>query len=316
MKRVVIDTDVGIDDFAAVMLLLASKGVEVVGATVCFGNISLEHCRRTLSLLLPTSLIAEGSAVPLVKPRDTDACWPGHGPDGVGGALELLTAIIPAASLPPETASSSSSSPPPPHAASELVRLARLHGHLLHILAIGPLTNVALAVQMDPAAFEHCHVVCMGGALYGKGNTSFGAEFNFHADPHAARIVLRFFGSRILIVPWETTCDVPLPWEWRLRSPVMGPMLRVYQEELKAPHLILCDLVAAAVLVDESLITSKLSMACKVLVSDEDGEAGTVVWDWYGRKPLEPKVNVVQAVDAEALIRLCQDSGMLELGAK
>jgi inosine-uridine nucleoside N-ribohydrolase len=53
----------------------------------------------------------------------------------------------------------------------------------------GPLTNVALALALDPAATAQLTVVAMGGALYGKGNSSFGAEFNFHADPKGSRLI-------------------------------------------------------------------------------------------------------------------------------
>lgn len=144
--------------------------------------------------------------------------WPGHGEDGMGGVG--LTDDLMARATHEQT--------PSQPASSFMVDLVSSSPHNIEILAIGPLTNIALAIKLDPAfakKVKHLHI--MGGCEHAKGNASFSAEFNIHSDPEAAHIVFEAFSHaslghkeptedwipRITIVPWETCVEHTLSWE-------------------------------------------------------------------------------------------------------
>ena len=102
------------------------------------------------------------------------------------------------------------------------------------ILAIGPLTNLAVAVTLDPTLRDRCRVISMAACLYGKGNVKnlIASEFNVACDPEAAKIVIDAFKvrkslmfsavfsgnilqqDRITLFPWETTLQANFPWSW------------------------------------------------------------------------------------------------------
>jgi pyrimidine-specific ribonucleoside hydrolase len=175
---VLIDCDPGIDDAVALLLACASPELRLLGVTTVAGNVALEHTTRNAGRILalagrPDVPVAAGAARPLV--RDT----PGraehvHGEDGVHRA-ELPE---PAAGLDPRTAvdllaAAITGSPEP-----------------VTLVAIGPLTNVALLYALRPdAAAALGRVVVMGGSATG-GNASADAEFNVWSDPEAAYRVL------------------------------------------------------------------------------------------------------------------------------
>jgi inosine-uridine nucleoside N-ribohydrolase len=81
------------------------------------------------------------------------------------------------------------------------------------ILALGPLTNLAVAIQLDRSFVQNTGLLyIMGGAVSGRGNSTPCSEFNFHSDPEAARIVLDAFGDKVHLVPWETCENAGLDW--------------------------------------------------------------------------------------------------------
>lgn len=114
-----------------------------------------------------------------------------HGNDGLGGAPRPATRDQPASD----------------DAVGVLVRTfkdAAAKGEKADILMIGPLTNLALALRLDPTIVEHIGTLTiMGGTVYGRGNTTPAAEFNIYADPEAAHIVLTA-GVETVVVPWES----------------------------------------------------------------------------------------------------------------
>lgn len=78
----------------------------------------------------------------------------------------------------------------PEHAAIAIIKAARKHAGKLELLCLGPLTNIALALKLDPSIAKLMkNVFVMGGTSYGKGNATASAEFNFHQDPEAAAVV-------------------------------------------------------------------------------------------------------------------------------
>jgi len=201
-KKIIIDCDVGVDDALALILAFHSPELEVLAVTGVNGNVSLDrvmiNIRRVLSLLRPSSSpwVAGGAEKPLRgKALYAESL---HGQDGVGGAGIQV----------PRGERWWQDFPGP--ADELLTRFARRHGQELTLIAVGPLTNLALALQRDPEGMKELkEVVIMGGAVRTGGNVTPHAEFNFYVDPLAAKIVLES-GLPITLVPLDATHQVPL----------------------------------------------------------------------------------------------------------
>lgn len=80
-------------------------------------------------------------------------------------------------------------------------------GNKVGIFTIGPMTNLAMAIKMEPKIIPKISsVYIMGGTAFGFGNTTLASEFNFHFDPHAAQVCVKAF-EKVHILPWETAYD-------------------------------------------------------------------------------------------------------------
>ncbi|QCO97333.1 nucleoside hydrolase [Arthrobacter sp. 24S4-2] len=185
-----LDCDTGIDDALALAYLLASPRADVRGIGTVSGNVSAAvGARNTLDLLqlaghahVPVAL---GAHDPQAGAFHGGAPWV-HGDNGIGG-VELAAA---AAELVPGTA------------AEMLVRLAHEHPGTLRVLAIGPLTNIAEALRLEPELPRLVEeITIMGGAAFAPGNITPVAEANIANDPEAA--------AEVLAADWNVTL-VPL----------------------------------------------------------------------------------------------------------
>lgn len=185
-----IDTDPGVDDALALLMAFADPRHEVVGLTVTAGNVGLRH---TVANALKLRDIAGASGVPvyagcphpLLHPAP-DAAYV-HGADGFGdvGYEPSAGTVAPA------------------HAAEAIIALSHAHAGRLLLVALGPLTNLALALRLDPTLPERiARLVVMGGAVTGHGNITPAAEFNIYFDPEAAHIVFEGF-PRFDLCDWE-----------------------------------------------------------------------------------------------------------------
>jgi purine nucleosidase len=196
-RRVVLDTDPGIDDALAILLALASPEVDLACVTVTGGNCSLSdgirNARSILAIGGGSKIPAcAGVALPLLRPPFTAPET--HGDTGLGYAV-LPESPAPAASE---------------HAVDTIIREIMSNPGEVVLVAVAPLTNVALAIRKEPRIVEAVReVIIMGGALRVDGNTTSLAEFNFYVDPHAAHIVLES-GMPITLLPWDITKDVLL----------------------------------------------------------------------------------------------------------
>jgi len=201
-KKVIIDCDVGVDDALALILAFHSPELEVSAVTGVNGNVPLDrvfqNIQKVLSLLQPSRKpwIARGAERPL-KGGGADAREV-HGEDGLGGAVIR--------DYGKKEWWKSFSRP-----AHELIcELAAGHPQALSLIAIGPLTNVALALDHDPKAMGAIReIVIMGGAVRTAGNVTPFAEFNIFVDAPAAS---RVFGSGLplRVVPLDATRQVAL----------------------------------------------------------------------------------------------------------
>jgi inosine-uridine nucleoside N-ribohydrolase len=192
MTRIILDTDPGIDDALAIFLALASPEIQLEAITTVSGNVDVEQTTRNALALLTLAKrgdipVARGSRYPLVR-KPVDAAYV-HGSNGLGDVALPTPTIEPVSH----------------HAVDLIVQTVMDNPGEITLVAIGPLTNIALAIRREPAIIQHVHeVVLMGGALRVPGNTTPSAEFNIFADPHAAHIVLQT-GWPVRIVSLDTT---------------------------------------------------------------------------------------------------------------
>ena len=181
-NRIIIDCDPGIDDAAAMFLALASPELDVVAVTTGYGNGPVEVCTANAHRILEAAgrtdiPVYAGAGKPLL--RDPNAGWASHihGDDGLGG----LDLPLP----PPEHGGGK-------HAALAILDLARESPRNISVVALGRLTNVALALALEPdLAGVLQRIVVMGGAVNVPGNVSPYASANLYEDPEAAAMVYR-----------------------------------------------------------------------------------------------------------------------------
>ena len=202
MTPLLIDTDPGIDDALALLLAFGSPECSVEAITTVAGNVEVPLCtrnaRRIVAVARParSPIIVEGAAKPVARPLVTAGRY--HGADGLGEAFRDEPS--PAAPLPTGD----------PTAAHTIVGMARRLGRMLTVVAIGPLTNIALALERDAAAMARIgRLVVMGGAVDVPGNVTPTAEFNIHVDPEAAARVVAA-GLPLDLVPLDVTRRVVL----------------------------------------------------------------------------------------------------------
>jgi pyrimidine-specific ribonucleoside hydrolase len=176
VQRIIIDTDPGVDDALAILLALRSPELKVEAITPVAGNVPLDYtlpnALRLVEIAGRTDVpVAAGASHPLVRNLITAAHV--HGNNGLAGVE------FPAPKVKPVQES-----------ATEIIRrLVRSSPGEISIVAVGPLTNVAIALRNDPELSGLLRsIVIMGGSLSG-GNVTPAAEFNLYADPEAARIV-------------------------------------------------------------------------------------------------------------------------------
>src|SRR5256885_92230 len=195
-----IDTDPGIDDALALLYAWGSPGCRLAGLTPVAGIVEVADATRNLFRLLalrrpaPIPVVAQGAARPLARALVTAKGY--HGEGGLGGLL---------AGPPVETTLSDLDG------ADFTLDALRRARETLTLIALGPLTNVALALARDRVTLGRVsRLVIMGGAIDVPGNVTATAEFNLHVDPEAAAQVLEA-GLPIDLVSLDATRQALLP---------------------------------------------------------------------------------------------------------
>lgn len=177
MRKILIDTDPGIDDSMAILFALRSPDLEVVGLTAVFGNTDVEHTAQNALRLVELEghgniPVAQGAGIPLIIPPRPHGKMV-HGANGLG-EVDM----------------------PPPRgkildipAAQFIVETVQKNPGEVTLVPIGPLTNIALALRLEPRISKLVKEVVMMGGSAGRGNASPAAEANIFNDPEAAAIV-------------------------------------------------------------------------------------------------------------------------------
>ena len=194
-NRLILDTDGGVDDAQALLMLIAA-GRAPDAVTTVFGNVSLEAATENVLAVLAVAgadiPVHPGAAEPLAQER-IDARHV-HGEDGLGGAPR------------PGQVGDIAGSDAVGFLTASLLQAAATDDPI-DLLMVGPLTNLALALQGTPEITRGIirgigQLTIMGGTVFGRGNVTPAAEFNIFADPEAAAIVLAA-GLDTIVVPWE-----------------------------------------------------------------------------------------------------------------
>lgn len=252
--RIILDTDPGVDDALAIMYLAAQEDAEIVAVGSVHGNVpsplAAQNALRVLELVNVSAPVAIGAARPLAQPLQTSEFV--HGSDGLGGK---------AGAAPRGTPVSES-------AAEQLVRLARAEPGEFTLLALGPLTNIALAVLLEPDLPKLLRsVVVMGGGVAVPGNITPYAEANFFHDPEAADLVFAAGFEDFTLIGLDVTEQSRVGEEWLTavgalsgaRAEFANGLLEhyagFYSRMLGTTTCTLHDPLAAAVMLDPKLAT-------------------------------------------------------------
>ena len=312
-RPVVIDTDPGVDDALALMLALRSQALRVELITTVAGNVTVDiataNARRILSVINPPvwPVLAQGAARPLRRPLHTATVV--HGPDGLGGLTQLRKSDgslrYPLLQRPGVRQ----------QAVQRLLRLVDTYGSKLTIIALGPLTNIARAVQAEPETMRRLgHLIIMGGAIGVPGNVSPVAEFNIFVDPHAADLVFTA-GLPITLIPLDVTRQVRLTRAF-FRQIVRGPGTALAQATrqmtrhlLQGPQqsqgMAMHDPLAVAVALDPSLVrTTTLPVAVETRGQQTLGMTVADQRDAARQSVVLPRLEVALEVDADRFLTL------------
>lgn len=296
-RMCILDTDGGVDDAQALLMLIAADRAPDLITTV-FGNVGLDAATRNILTVLAVAgrvdiPVHMGADRPLSQPI-VDATEI-HGVDGLGGAPRPASIPEPAGRAGVQVL------------AAELQKAADT-GKKIDLLMIGPLTNLASALQQAPKCIGGVgRVTIMGGTIHGRGNVTPAAEFNIFADPEAAAVVFAA-EIEIILVPWET-CRAH-----RISGAAVDAMfeatptstLRTFSKALSThargvirsfgaeDHFRFVDPLAAAVVIDPGVVTRSIHASVDIALAPGITRGMTIV-DPSGRLGTPKRVIVEQA---------------------
>lgn len=295
-----IDTDPGLDDAHALAMAFRRLPADELIVTTVAGNVGIDvvtaNARRLVSAMAPGVPVHRGAAGPLLG--DVVEAPHIHGGDGMGGFAWDERELAPEA---------------PTHAVRAILDAADEHGSDLTVVALGPLTNLALAIRLDPTLPGRIgRVVSMGGSPAGLGNASINAEFNVFADPIAAEIV--YSTTPLILITWDLTQRVRFsPAEldafWAGDS-AAARLMRGIHEHRKAtdpaiaaiPDFGRVDPLAMAVALDDSVTVEFDSHP--VVVGQGGLAHGVTAVDWKDSLVGRPRLTIPTRIDRDRAIDL------------
>lgn len=304
-QRIIFDTDIGIDDAMALLFVLRSPELTLEGVTAVFGNSTVDNCTRNALAVLelggrPDVPVARGADRPLLRSYrgrgDTI-----HGKNGLGNV-----------ELPPPKAR-----PQGVPAAQFIVERVMAAPGEIGLIAVGPLTNLALALRLEPRLAQATRqVIIMGGAATVGGSASAAAETNMYNDPEAASIV--FSASwPLTMVGLDVTMQVTMDKDYLARleaahAPLTDFIIAItdfYSQSCFRRYGIegffVHDSLAVACAVDPTLFETRM---LPVVVDTADGpSSGRTVADLRRQPAHEPNVNVCLGVDKARFLQLYFD---------
>ena len=303
----IIDTDAGVDDAQAIMLALTHPGVDTLAITTLTGNVHIRQVNPNVLTILEIMgrdvPVYAGIDRPLISEWEDAAEF--HGGDGLGNFRDR-----PALSRAIQDE----------HAVLALLRLSREYEGELTLIALGPLTNIAAAVRLDPDFPARIkQFVFMGGAIAAQGNTpNVTAEYNIWTDPEAAAITLAAFDDATML-SWETTLAHGFPWDQfnalcaidTVNGHFFNAISQATAERLQTiygrPAYLLPDPLAMAAALRPDLIRQSGKFYATVELNGRHTRGQTVI-DYTGISGEPPNVNIIQALDTDGVYQLFVDA--------
>lgn len=303
LRPVILDTDAGVDDALSIILALRSPEISVRAITTVAGNVEVEKCTRNVALLLnllqprdrPT--VARGAAKPLK--RNLVTAPEVHGKDGLGNVASRRR-IAPVITK---------------SAVAVMGELCDSLGQKLTIIALGPLTNLALLLKKKPRALRKVgRIVSMGGAFHVPGNTGPVAEFNYYVDPDAAQLLMNS-GLPITVIPLDVTEQVVLmrrevEYRAKRRASAVARFVLSATKQYMRYHKrtegfyggYLHDPIAVAAAVFPSLMEIK-KLHVEVETEGKLTRGMTIAESHRSGAPRKPEVHVATKIDRERFLR-------------
>jgi purine nucleosidase len=297
--KLLIDTDPGVDD--ALAILLAHRHARVLGLSIAAGNVGLHHtvgnALKLIDVIGAQTPVFAGCPTPLARAARDAAMV--HGADGFGD-----TGYGPSARAAENE-----------HAAQAILHLSQQHAGSVVFVAMAPLTNLALALKLDPNLPQRVsRLVMMGGAVTGRGNTTPAAEFNVGFDPEAAHIVFSAW-PRVELVDWELTTRHGIAYatmeRWLAADNPRARFFAAISRKTRAwtrargrPRVFIADALAMAVALQPDIVTRAEERHIAIELDGTLTRGATVV-DWDARNGRAANVRIVLEVDQarfEALV--------------
>lgn len=306
MRHFLIDTDTASDDAVALVMAVRYPAVKVEGITIVSGNVpvdqGVQNALYTLELCQSQVPVYRGMSSPLNRPLETAQFV--HGEDGMGDIGLPLSGRQPAGE----------------NAIQVIIETIHRFAGEITLVTLGPLTNIAMALQQDPgitSAVREC--VIMGGTGQGHGNMTPVAEYNFWVDPDAAKIVFES-GMRIKMVGWDisrTYATVDPQESTHLRSfntplasfcvDIQGPVFNYAVNQSRLAGFDLPDPIAMAVALEPEVATETRSLFVAIENQSELCRGQSVV-DHFNILKQEPNVEVVLKASREKFWQMLCDA--------
>ncbi|KAK8941548.1 putative uridine nucleosidase 2 [Platanthera guangdongensis] len=311
-KKIIIDTDPGIDDAMAILLALSSPEIEVIGLTTIFGNVytnlATKNALHLLEIAERTDIpVAEGAHSTLKKVLKVRIAHFVHGSDGLGNQY-----------FPPPQVKAIDQS-----AAEFLVEKVNRYPGKITVVALGPLTNIAMAMELDHKFSQKVgQIVILGGAFAVNGNVNPAAEANVFGDPDASDIVFTS-GADILTVGINITHQIIMTVADREKlakckgifaqylCKILDCYFSYHMDAYAIQGIYLHDPTTIMAVVNPSLFTytegivrvQTCGITKGLTIFDNTVKRFEGITDWSNK----PKIKVAVTVDAPAILQLIMD---------
>jgi purine nucleosidase len=295
MRRFLIDTDTASDDAVALVMALRAPDIAIEAMTLVAGNVSvdqgIQNALYTIELCQKQVPVYRGLAAPLLRPLKTAQDI--HGTDGMGDFGLPLFGRKPALG----------------HAVDVIREVINRNPGEITIVALGPLTNIAVALLLEPdLASKVKECIIMGGTAQGIGNVNPVAEFNIWVDPEAAKIV---FSSKmpITLVDWFISTEyatISTAEAESLRS--IGTPLAQFCVDIQRAHMnekgfVIADPIAMAIALDPSVATEVKRLHVDIETTSAISRGQTII-DHLNFLKQSPNADVVLAASHEKFFEL------------
>lgn len=297
-RKVILDVDPGVDDCLAICLALADPRLEVVAITAVAGNVNGEQATRNVQAILDRIDPARWPRTGAALAEDTLNVDRRHlnGDDGLSGSHFEISELHHR------------------HASDKVIcdEVRSAPGEV-SIFALGPLTNIAAALQRDPNLADQIgHLIIRGGTLSGPGDVTASAEFNFYCNSQAAQSVVRSPVTKTL-VPLDLTHQVMLTYDMLDQIPststktgsllrqILPPAFRAHRQHLGLEGIPIDDTVALISMINENLVeTSEFHVDVETA-----GELtlGASIIDQRQTTDQIPNAEVVVSCDTEGIMQ-------------